>query len=288
MLNQVSERAEDHDENIFVKFEPPLSVQRYQYAYDVLFKDDSRIIKMADFGCAEGRLFRHLKKLPFVEEINLIDILKSELEDAIYHCSPIAWDMIFGRFVELTLNIYQGSVIEPDSRLIGLDAITMIELIEHLDPVTLSELPSNIFGYLQPRIVIISTPNVEYNIHFPQLRDGKFRHWDHKFEWSREQFKLWCSSVADQYGYTITYDGVGKHSQANESVGFCSQIAVFRKNSTLITTEVTNVENYHLLQSYTFPKRSNAVEKRIDNVEIDWDIVLGKTSSAGEESIKTE
>jgi len=61
--------------------------------------------------------------------------------------------------------------------------------VEHLPDVELSRLPKAIFGQLAPRLVIITTPNAEFNVLFPNLTG--FRHHDHKFEWTRQQFGDW-------------------------------------------------------------------------------------------------
>lgn len=60
--------------------------------------------------------------------------------------------------------------------------------IEHLDPEDLARFPKVVFGYFSPAMVVISTPNIEFNPLFPTvtLRDS-----DHKFEWSRMQFQTW-------------------------------------------------------------------------------------------------
>lgn len=61
--------------------------------------------------------------------------------------------------------------------------------IEHLYPETLDNTPYNIFGQMRPKVVALSTPNVEINCMFEMTT--AFRHWDHKFEWSRQQFEDW-------------------------------------------------------------------------------------------------
>lgn len=61
--------------------------------------------------------------------------------------------------------------------------------IEHLYPDVLEAVPHNIFGYIQPNIAIFTTVNADFNVLFPNLK--KFRHYDHKFEWTREQFQGW-------------------------------------------------------------------------------------------------
>ncbi|XP_019484351.1 PREDICTED: small RNA 2'-O-methyltransferase isoform X2 [Hipposideros armiger] len=98
--------------------------------------------------------------------------------------------------------------------------------IEHLDPTDLADFPQVVFGYLSPAMIVISTPNVEFNPLFPAvtLRDS-----DHKFEWNRKQFQTWASDVANLYNYSVEFTGVGEPPAGAENVGYCTQIGVFRK-----------------------------------------------------------
>ena len=74
-----------------------------------------------------------------------------------------------------------------------------IELIEHLTPDVLEKFPQTVFGHMKPKIVIITTPNQEYNVLFEQF-EGPFRHWDHKFEWTRSEFQNWVETcIIDKY-----------------------------------------------------------------------------------------
>lgn len=61
--------------------------------------------------------------------------------------------------------------------------------IEHLEPDILDSVPKVVFGQLSPKVVIVTTPNVEFNVLFPDLKG--FRHYDHKFEWTRAEFQEW-------------------------------------------------------------------------------------------------
>lgn len=47
-----------------------------------------------------------------------------------------------------------------------------------------------VFGQLHPKLVVLTTPNSEFNVVF-DMAEGKLRHWDHKFEWTREEFQSW-------------------------------------------------------------------------------------------------
>ena len=129
------------------------------------------------------------------------------------------------------------------------DAVTCIELVEHLKPEMLPELQKNIFGYIRPKVVIISTPNADFNVLFSSGK--KLRHWDHKFEWTQDEFQNWCRGICTQFNYTVGYDGVGKTPESKHEHGFCSQFAIFRK------------VDKHCIQS-----RLNGIMDQIHNFEI--------------------
>ena len=118
------------------------------------------------------------------------------------------------------------------------DAVTCIELIEHLFPSQLPAFEENIFGFIKPKLVIISTPNSDFNVIFSGNSNeiSKLRHWDHKFEWSRKEFSTWCYKICKTYSYSVEFDGVGNPPNGHNSVGFCSQFAVFKQfeNESLI------------------------------------------------------
>jgi hypothetical protein len=61
--------------------------------------------------------------------------------------------------------------------------------IEHLYPDVLKAAVDMVFGKLRPKVIVITTPNSDYNQLFPNF--SGMRHWDHKFEWSREEFQSW-------------------------------------------------------------------------------------------------
>lgn len=98
-----------------------------------------------------------------------------------------------------------GSIATPDARLVDFDLLTCVEVyvspfcpyclctvtfrIEHLEKPVLDAMPLAIFGQLCPQVVVMTTPNSEYNVLFPGFCG--FRHHDHKFEWTRKQFQTW-------------------------------------------------------------------------------------------------
>lgn len=104
--------------------------------------------------------------------------------------------------------------------------------IEHLPADTLSKVHENIFGFIRPNVVIFTTPNRDFNVVFPNF-EGPFRHWDHKFEFSRSEFLEWTAEVVGLYpDYDVSHFGVGYSTSAwTRRVGPCTQGAVFVKRS---------------------------------------------------------
>ena len=77
------------------------------------------------------------------------------------------------------------------------ECVTAIEVVEHLDTDTLATFPTTVLGVIQPLIWIVTTPNREYSSLFPTFT-GPYRHWDHKFEWTRHEFKCWAGDVVNK------------------------------------------------------------------------------------------
>ncbi|XP_047385902.1 small RNA 2'-O-methyltransferase [Sciurus carolinensis] len=209
-----------------IKFKPPLYKQRYQFVRD--FVDQHKPKKVADLGCGDTELLRLLKIYPCIQRLVGVDIDKEKLQSNGHQLSPYLGEFVKPRDLDLTVILYHGSVVERDSRLLGFDLITCIELIEHLDSDDLARFPEVVFGYLSPAMIVISTPNSEFNPLFPTvtLRDA-----DHKFEWNRMEFQSWALQVANRYHYSVEFTGVGEPPAGAEHVGYCTQIGVFQKNS---------------------------------------------------------
>lgn len=124
------------------------------------------------------------------------------------------------------VELFQGALTYRDARLVGFDAATVVEVVEHLDPPRLGAFERSVFGYARPRTVVLTTPNREYNGLFPTLPTGSLRHRDHRFEWSREEFAGWTTRVADRYRYRVDISGIGP---VDPEVGQPTQLAVFTR-----------------------------------------------------------
>lgn len=267
-------------------FHPALYLQRYHFVCDVIQADGS-IERVVDFGCAEGQFIRFLKTVTAVRQVACVDVDDIALEECVNAARPLPWDYTFGRSNELTVNVYRGSVVQSDCRLENFDVVTCIELIEHLHPHILSDLPANVFGYIKPRLAIFTTPNSEFNVLFPQLSSNnnlgkkRFRHWDHKFEWSRKEFDDWCRSVVANYpDYSYELSGVGEPPKGSPDVGFCTQIAVFRLKNSLkrVKEDSSQPWNYKLINSFFYEKKERPPIEE-DDYHVDWDVACGRKSA---------
>ncbi|XP_064003174.1 small RNA 2'-O-methyltransferase [Pogoniulus pusillus] len=206
-----------------IKFTPPLSKQRYQFVKDLVAK--YRPKKVADLGCADCKLLWMLKFCSCIEVLVGLDISASTMKEKMHMLSPLPVDYLQPTERSLTVTLYHGSVAHKDPCMLGFDLVTCIELIEHLEESELKKFPEVVFGFMAPSIVVISTPNVEFNTLLPGVT--LFRHPDHKFEWNRAQFQSWALETARHYDYAVEFTGVGHPPRGMENIGFCTQIGVF-------------------------------------------------------------
>jgi hypothetical protein len=83
-----------------------------------------------------------------------------------------------------------------------------------------------LFEFAKPRVVVLTTPNREYNGQWESLPAGKFRHPDHRFEWTRAEFRAWAEGVAGRFGYAVRFLPVGPEAP---EVGPPTQMGVFER-----------------------------------------------------------
>jgi len=180
--------------------------------------------RVLDLGCGEGKLLRKLMKEKQFEEIVGMDVSHQTLVIA---QQRLRYDRMPEKQKE-RLKLMQGSLCYRDKRLEGYDAAAVIEVIEHLDVSRLAAFERVIFEFASPGMVVLTTPNVEYNVKFENLPEGKFRHRDHRFEWTREEFQSWASGVSKRFGYDVAFHPIG---ETDEVVGSPTQMAVFKRES---------------------------------------------------------
>jgi 3' terminal RNA ribose 2'-O-methyltransferase Hen1 len=122
------------------------------------------------------------------------------------------------------IRLIHGSLTYRDDRLQNFDAAAMVEVIEHLDPARLAAFERVVFEHARPATVVLTTPNREYNVVWETLPAGELRHGDHRFEWTREEFRVWATGIARRFGYSVRFLPVGPD---DAEVGPPSQMSVF-------------------------------------------------------------
>ncbi|KAF3530439.1 hypothetical protein DY000_02037596 [Brassica cretica] len=234
--------TEKRVESVF--FKPPLSKQRVEYAVK-LIKESSAASTLVDFGCGSGSLLESLLEVPTsLQTIVGVDISEKALARA---AKMVDSKLNKGACNLKTIRLYDGSILEFDSRLHGIDIATCLEVIEHMEEDEAFQFGKTVLTLFRPKLLIVSTPNYEYNkiLHKSSLyhskdksmsQRSKFRNHEHKFEWTRAQFNHWASKLAKSHNYSVEFSGVGGSGKVDP--GFASQIAVFKRKS---FTEVKKV-----------------------------------------------
>lgn len=177
---------------------------------------------VVDLGCGEGKLIRELVKQRQLTRIVGMDVSLRSLEFA---TERLRLEQLAPAFRD-RIELIHGSLMYRDRRLQGFDVATVIEVIEHLDSARLRAFERVVFEQARPNTVLVTTPNSEYNVKFESLPAGQFRHPDHRFEWTREQFEAWARGIAGRFGYAVRFSGIGEPDVA---VGTPTQMAQFDK-----------------------------------------------------------
>ncbi|XP_042871001.1 uncharacterized protein LOC122252554 isoform X2 [Penaeus japonicus] len=213
-----------------IVFSPPLYRQRYEMVKSKIKEvSNGTFTKVVDMGSAELGFFKYLREIPGIRDVVLVDKDGQKMQDNEYKIKPFTSDHLVLRSNPLTVRMVCGDVRFCDPVLLGAEVVTMIELIEHMQEWDLPALVNCVFHRIRPKLVIITTPNADFNKHIPKFTPGTFRHWDHKFEWTSKEFQIWCQSVIQSAGsYTVEYSGCGLGPNGD----YCSQAAFFFRMTT--------------------------------------------------------
>lgn len=193
--------------------------RRFSAVLDVLRASDAATV--VDLGCGDGGFLLPLAAEPWVEHVIGIDLSAGALQTlrARLATAPAV--------VRAKVRLVEGSYTNPEPALAGADAAVMIETIEHVGPDRLSLVERAVFAVLAPPLVVITTPNADFNTLLgvpPERR----RHPDHRFEWGRERFRAWATGVARRNAYAATFADLGG---SHPMLGGPSQMAVLRRAS---------------------------------------------------------
>jgi 3' terminal RNA ribose 2'-O-methyltransferase Hen1 len=177
---------------------------------------------IADLGCGEGKLLQRLLRERWAGRLIGLDPAARVLEMAAKRLKL----HLAGGPPEGRVTLLHGSLTYRDERWARADAAALVEVIEHLDPGRLPLVERVVFEEARPAAVVVTTPNAEYNALFPNLAAGALRHPDHRFEWTRAEFRAWTDGIEARHGYRATVSGIGRE---DETRGAPTQMAVFTR-----------------------------------------------------------
>lgn len=193
-----------------------LNELRYEKIIETVSKIEPRE-SVVDFGSGEGKLS---VRLGFVNGIK--EILAVEPSESANIRALELFDKAESKAGYVKPTPLWGSLFYYDERLTGKDIMILCEVIEHIDEFRLPKVMDTILNEYQPNVLIITTPNKEYNNVYDM--EEHFRHSDHRFEWTREEFHHWCLNRSAQYPYELIFDGIGEE---HEQYGCPTQMCMF-------------------------------------------------------------
>ena len=213
---------DEEEKQVEAQIERPFSLHQQRLAAVLQTLKSTGAARVLDLGCGEGQLLRLLLEERQFTEIVGLDVSSTSLARAEQrlHLDRLA------EAQRARIRLLQGSLLYRDRRLAGYDAAALVEVIEHLEPERLPAFERVVFEFAQPRTVVLTTPNREYNGQWPALAAGSLRHRDHRFEWTRAEFAAWAERVAKEFGYSVDLHPLGEEVAG---AGSPSQMAVFQK-----------------------------------------------------------
>ncbi|KAF7771592.1 hypothetical protein Agabi119p4_5903 [Agaricus bisporus var. burnettii] len=196
-----------------------------------------------------------------ISHLHGLDISQPDLEFAARSTAPSSDDIPLSQFhihhnrwEELEVKLWQGGLEVINEEFVNIECIVSMEVIEHLPPEIVPAFAPLLLGVYHPEFLLITTPSYTYNSRFtapnaptsarqgfvdPTGRtDRIFRHDDHQFEWTFEEFREWCDETAKEWGYAVEVSGVGRAVQPDpwgreKELGYATSVACFKKNNTM-------------------------------------------------------
>ncbi|KAE9416897.1 hypothetical protein Angca_009072 [Angiostrongylus cantonensis] len=227
-------------------FTPPLQHQRNEFVRNKIEchmeRTGEKFRKLAVLGCGSLSLERFLMTSlggMGIERVLSVDIDKHELAKGLKllrsserRCERIICNSFS---FPVLLEIYQGDILEHDERLTGSACVCSTEVVEHIPKADATRFVRSVLLNVQPELFIISTPNHDYNEAFG-LPHGQFRHDDHKFEFSRQGFRLWLHGIISEFAslYDYEVDYVGNVRNFTRLGGATQFGTIFRKQRSLV------------------------------------------------------
>jgi 3' terminal RNA ribose 2'-O-methyltransferase Hen1 len=214
------ESENDRNSVQMTKEESDVKVRLNDLRYEKIISHINRLESkdsIVDFGSGEGKLSVRLGFVPGVKEILSVEPSESAALKALKRFEKA--DEKEGFLRPTTM---MGSLFYYDERLKYKDVMILCEVIEHIDEARLPKIMTTILEEYQPGVLIVTTPNQEYNQVY-DMAEG-VRHHDHRFEWTRDEFSSWCEEQNHAGRYELQFDGIGEE---HDHFGFPTQMCMF-------------------------------------------------------------
>lgn len=169
--NPFSPAAHEDHPSMMPSHADSLDDDRHSVVLETLLAAGARSV--LDLGCGTGLLLVRMLRHPQFRHIVGLERCALTLAEARDRCASAD--------AGERLALLHGSFTDKDEGLTGFDAAVLVETIEHVNPNRLSALEQAVFGCCRPPLVLLTTPNAEYNVLYG-MAPGEFRHPDHRFE----------------------------------------------------------------------------------------------------------
>ncbi|KAJ3546878.1 hypothetical protein NMY22_g1864 [Coprinellus aureogranulatus] len=163
---------------------------------------------------------------------------------------PKTYTINLTRFEPLDVKLWEGGLEVINEEFVGIECIVSTEVIEHLSPSIYPFFDPVLLGVYHPKFLLVTTPSYTFNARFTSpnaptsVRQGfrdptgrtdrVFRHSDHKFEWTTEEFEEWVNQAAKEWGYEPKWGSIGRAREKDpygreEELGGASFVVEFKK-----------------------------------------------------------
>lgn len=234
-------------------FNPPLSSQRRNLIYAIL--QSQKCNTWIDAGCGNAgtivECIQRRHQFPNLRNVFGCDINHSNIAEGIKSLEKHR--NLFTKLQLRSLSLLHSDEMKQYASEItnmgDVDLVTCLEVIEHLPSIAdATHAMNHILSLFRPRILIVSTPNYESNPGIRQERSRQlarnlgqsvdlnsvdetaFREKDHKFEFTRQQFRVWIRDIIRddlQNVYKIEIVELGNKLPTHLLHGGATQVAIF-------------------------------------------------------------
>ena len=165
--------------------------------------------RIVDMGAGEGKLSAKLAYIPGVESILAVEPSGQSRLRAMERFAKLEGRSGLAAMPESVI----GSLFYFDEQMQHQDVIILCEVIEHIEAYRLNGIVDMIMNEYQPEVLLVTTPNKEYNQVYAMEQES-LRHHDHRFEWTRAELAAQCEMWTKQAEYTFEIRGIGSMQKA--------------------------------------------------------------------------